>query len=333
MAYRERAHTSSEVYVIAAPRRMASGRSVLLALGLLSAIAIAIATLAGASARQLGTVATVCFTLAILFVLWLLRLGANARWACLSATTDRISARTLTELGGRAAELSFEREQVARCRPALLNAQGVEIRGRELAIDETTHPAVVIEVGRGEVTLPTADFRMRPEVIARRLDRFVRHGPDGLFATSGEIEAHAARFASPIDLEDASAKDGCRAVTREGLLVDVGAGKTKLHRWHEIVCAHVVPTLPAYPDAVQVELANGECVDVRPRRGCSLERLAALLAPRWVGADGVERTALDARAERLHVEPDGEALDGEALTDEDVRDDVGLENRRVFPAR
>jgi len=135
----------------------------------------------------------------------------------------------------------------------------------------------------------------RPEVIARRIDRYKRNGTAGLRATEGEIEAQKRKFPEPIMMMRRGL--GATRVVKlasDGLYVGTFPSRLTRYPWEEVVCAHVLSPQELIPKSIQVELADGSAIDVGPRSGRGEDDVAELLAPRWFPEGAAdERTILD----------------------------------------
>lgn len=156
-------------------------------------------------------------------------------------------------------------------------------------------PAIVVRFGGREVRLPTGAFTSRPEVIASRVRRFRAFAAAGLRAKPEEVDAHAARFTDARVLPEGGWWSPTRSLrlTREGIHFGSSFSIDELVPWADVCAAHVLEWVEGHPDVLQVELADGNVLDVEPRSGLGREELAALLAPRVV-ARGRERSMLDA---------------------------------------
>lgn len=157
-------------------------------------------------------------------------------------------------------------------------------------------PVLRLRFSGREIAVPTGAFTSRPEVVASRIRRFRAYGAAGLRASDAEIDAHASRFAEPRDLsiDDPWSETAALRCEFDGLRYGLTSRDEHRVPWADVSCAHVVTRVPGLDDVVQVELADGNVLDVRIRPGIGREDLASLLAPRFIGGDQKERSLLDA---------------------------------------
>ncbi|MFO0618667.1 MAG: hypothetical protein U0414_39105 [Polyangiaceae bacterium] len=308
--YRTAAESLEPTAVIAVPRLV--GRMYLL-LGIPATCfaMLPVAMLGGG--RGLAILAGVFLFLLALFVIWVRSLVANARGATMTATAGALVVGRTGIFGGRLSPLEIPWSDVRKLVPAYMGSSseaprrdpvsGLILRHTD---SEEGRPArlLFIELEEGSHRVVTSFFQPRPEVLARRIRRFRDGGPAGLRATEGEIEAQRARFSEEHDLSAGwLAEASVLRVSRDGIRVGRTQRTATLIPWENVVAAHVLQTVAEVPDVLQIELADGRAIDVKPRKELSRAQLAALLAPRWVDVDGAEHSVLDVPKKRV-AEPD-----------------------------
>lgn len=299
--YREGARTEDPTYVIAARRSSASAYA-LLALPVLfgGILAACFALRVPPDIRLL--LAGVFGTLCALAMALMARLIANFKATRFVATEARFDVQTVTRFGGRAPPLSLPWASFHRASAAYLGMSGTDIAIHVAAslttsspADSPPTPAVRLATSGGTATIVTMAFRARPEVVARRLERFKAAGPAGLRATPAQIDAHRARFHAPRDLTHGwFGFAACfLRLERDGIRVGRSEARARLVPWEDVSSAYALPYVYGLPDVLQIELVNGDVIDVRQRPGMLREELAPLLAPRWVDQQGQEHGKID----------------------------------------
>lgn len=298
----------------------------------------------------LGIVAAVFGAVSALMLLLFWRLNANVMWSSITAKGSTIRVRHLSRMGGRKPVLEFERGE-------LLGAVGTYVgpsaamQALEVVAALTSHssanqqplPLLFLKLKERDVeTVFTSSLTTRPELIARRLARFAKFGADGLCPTVEEIQAQAARFDAPRELEAAFWPYATRYVrmTREGLHVARWKGKYTLYPWASVVCAHVTDSIGAVSGTVQVELANGRSLAIASRGAHALDDIAALVAPRSHGLrDDVELSIVSrktkAKKKKKKRKPDEAGVDTapEAVASAPDEEDVDEPERGAADVR
>jgi hypothetical protein len=260
-------------------------------------------------ARGLAILAGIFACLMLLSILWFRWLRANARWATMTATDSALVVRSTAIFGGRREPLEIPWGEVRQLEAAYMGSSSEAPRRdpvsglilRHTDSEEGTPARLLfIESEEGKHKLVTSFFEPRPEVLARRVRRVRDGGPAGLRATDGEIEAQRARFSEEHDLSAGwLAEASVLRLSREGIRVGRREKSAKLIPWEDVVAAHVLQTVPEVPDVLQIELADGRAINVKPRKEMSRAALAAMLAPRWVDVDGTEHSVLDLPRRRV----------------------------------
>lgn len=294
--YREGARTEEPTYVIAARRSSASAYALLVLPVMFGGILVASFAL-GVPPNIVVLLAGIFGTICALALLWMWRLIVNFKATRFTATDAGLDAQTVTRFGGRAPPLSLPWSAFVGASPAYLGMSGTEIAihvaasfTTTAAADSPPTPAVRVVTGTGTETIVTMAFRARPEVVARRLERFKALGGAGLRATAAQIEAHRAKFDAPRDLTHGwFGFEACfLRLEREGIRVGRSEARARLVPWEDVSCAYALRYVYGLPDVLQIELVSGDVIDVRPRPGMLRDELAPLLAPRWVDQQGQE---------------------------------------------
>jgi hypothetical protein len=199
-------------------------------------------------------------------------------------------------------------------------------------------PLLVLELASHTEELNVAVYRRSPEVIARRLRRFLRRGEESLRPRLADIDAQRRRFAEKVTVTGslASRLGGARIIELDSDGVHVGNSVSRLrhHPWSSIAAAHVLSV--AGGRIIELELADGGSVQLQGSYDVPLNDLAEMLSPRVYDEEGnrIRAAAEEARPRkakrkkraRLRVPAEEEARA--------ARDDESLEEEeRVTAAR
>lgn len=278
--------------LVAAPNRISGGLA--LAFPALIPAGIAAAWLAGIRG---GAVLTVTLVLTAMFApatIWTARMIANVRWARITADGERFELRYLERSGRRADVVSFAWSAFRGARSHRRGPSDREVAVRALSGGRGPRPtgSTILRVRLDDrlVDVPVNPFRADAEVIAARLKRVSKLGIQSLKPDPAEVSAQSARFRQPVDLPSTWWPWATRHVrlTEHGLEYGRFDSRRSIIPWERIVCAHVLD------EKVQLELSDGDALDVRARGGGSRADLAERLAPRV----SVEETGRDGKPVR-----------------------------------
>ena len=150
-------------------------------------------------------------------------------------------------------------------------------------------PILTLHLDIGPEDVNTGNYRQSPDLIARRLGRYLRKGAAALAPSETEVARQAKRHASPTLFTGSigSALRGARFVESgpRGLRVGNSTGKMVLYPWSDVVAAHL--TLDLNRDEIgEVELASGRVILLRGSYDVPLEELVLEVAPRAYGQRG-----------------------------------------------
>lgn len=144
-------------------------------------------------------------------------------------------------------------------------------------------PILTLELESSAAELDVSNFTQTPDVIARKLRRFLKKGATALAPTSKEVERQAKRHTTA-ELHTGSFLSrvwGSRLVEvgPSGLRVGNKPESLTLHPWSDVVAAHLVYDLNG-GEMIEVELTAGRVVRLPGDYGIRSDELVFHLAPR-----------------------------------------------------
>jgi hypothetical protein len=150
-------------------------------------------------------------------------------------------------------------------------------------------PILTLHLDTGPEDVVTANYRQSPDLIARRLRRYLRKGAVALAPSDTEVARQTKRHAEPTLFRGSlgATMRGARFLESgpQGLRVGNSQEKMVLHPWREIVAAHVTRDLHG-GEIGEVELADGRVIVLRGSYDLPFEELVLEIAPRAYGLDG-----------------------------------------------
>ncbi len=168
---------------------------------------------------------------------------------------------------------------------ATLQAGAVLISGERLSSQAT----LTLMLDTGPENIGTATYAQTSDLIARRLRRFLRRGPEELRPTAQQVARQVERNPTTVTYTGSTASQlsGSRLVEigPAGLRVGNDEKKLWLYSWQYITAAHLVHGLEG-DEMIEVELANGRCVRMRGAYDLARDEMVMLLAPRAYDLQG-----------------------------------------------